>query len=179
MKKHILPAIVLALMFVFAACTPEGPTDADNEAMGLWETIDALTQEIPFSQKGVETALSTQLTEKPLGSGNDQFHLFESQPVTLADGVIISNVDLRIKREGDHPGFLVLEMDVTGGTGVTLEQVQEQYSELTLTSIPSGNSPDEEFSYSQVLTWGKLTFGFKEQDSERLSSIAFDPTAKE
>jgi len=195
MKKPIVLALVLALMSVLASCgensaftsvssTPDGTTDAnslqsdnppDNNAMDLWKTIDTLTQQIPFSQQKVETVLSTQLTEKPLGSGNDLYHLFESQPITLADGVIIFNVDLRIKRSGDHPGFLVLEMDVTGGTGVTLEQVQAQYSQLTITNTPSGDSLEEEYSYSQIFPWGKLSFGFKARDPERLASIAFDP----
>jgi hypothetical protein len=165
--------MILATIFVLVltACDK----DADSGDMDLWKTIDALAQEIPFSQEAVETVLSAQLTEKPLGSGNDLFHLFESQPVTLPDGVIISNVDLRIKREGDHPGFLVLEMDVTDGTGVTLEQVQAPYTKLTLTNTPRGDSLEEEFSYSQDLRWGKLTFGFKAGDPERLASIAFDP----
>ena len=177
--RGFILAIVLAAIFVLAltGCEKQG-NSGDMEDMDLWKTIDALAKQIPFSQEKVEAVLSAQLTEKPLGSGNNLYHLFESEPVTLADGVIIYNVDLRVKREGEHPGFLVLEMDVTDGTGVTLEQVQAKYSKLAITNTPRGDSLEEEFSYTQNLSWGKLTFGFKARDPERLSSIAFEPKSK-
>jgi len=176
-KVKMIGVLVVALSLLMAAgVAGEERTDA---SMDLWKTIDALTQQIPFSQQKVETALSTQLAEKPLGSGNNLYHLFESQPIALADGVVISNVDLRIKRSGDHPGFLVLVMDETDGAGVTLEQVQAQYSQLAITDIPRGDSLEEEFSYSQIFPWRKLSFGFKARDPERLASIVFDPNAAE
>ena len=178
-KKGAILAMILAAILILAltACEKQKNSD-DMDDMDLWKTIDALAKQIPFSQEKVEIVLSTQLTEKPLGSGNNLFHLFESEPVTLADGVIISNVDLRVKRSGDHPGFLVLELDAADGTGVTLEQVQAKYSKLTITNTPRGDSLEEEFAYSQNLSWGTLTFGFKARDPERLASIAFDPKAK-
>jgi hypothetical protein len=78
------------------------------------------------------------------------------------------NVDLRIRREGDHLGFLVLQID---GAGITLDQVIAQYNQLKT----SGNSLDEETCYSQVMPWGTLSFGFKERNPDYLSSIAYDP----
>jgi len=137
----------------------------------LWLAIGALAGQIPFSKQKVETALGTRLSEVEK-KGNNLFQFFKSQPIDLADGVVITDVDLRIKRAGGHPGFLVLKM---GGTCVTIEQIRGKYSDLTITAQPSGRSLDEETSFSQSLPWGTLSFGFKERNRNCLATIAFDP----
>jgi hypothetical protein len=139
--------------------------------ISLWQAIELLAQQIPFSKQKVETTLSTQLTEVE-DDFNKLFQFYKGGPTQLADGVTISNVDLRIKRDGGHPGFLVLSID---GACITLEQLRKQYSELQVSQIPRGRSLEEETSFSQPLPWGKISFGFKEKNRDCLASIAMEP----
>ncbi len=139
--------------------------------MTVWQAIDALTQQIPFSKTKIENLLSTQLTETDDG-GNDVFQFFKSNPVKLSDGVMIENVDLRIKRAGPHPGFLVLNI---GGSCIGIDVVRSHYGDLKITDTPRGRSPDEVTSHSAMLRWGELSFSFKERNPNCLASIAFDP----
>ncbi|MCL2625299.1 MAG: hypothetical protein FWD46_00585 [Cystobacterineae bacterium] len=162
-------AVVLLAMPGLSHADEKATTTPTN--MSLWQAIDTLSQQIPFSKQKVETALATPLSEVDNNS-NKLFRFFKSPPIRLAEGIVISNVDLRIKREGSHPGFLVLEMD---GACLTLEQIRERYSELQITQLPRGRSLEEETSHSQLLPWGKLSFGFKEKNPKCLASIAFEP----
>jgi hypothetical protein len=140
--------------------------------MTLWQAITALAQQIPFSKNKVETLLSTQLSETANPQANDAYFLYESTPISIADGVIVQNVDLRIKRVGQHPGFLVLEI---GGTCITLDQIRARYADLEITDAPRGRSPNDVTSHTTVQPWGELSFSFKESSPECLASIAFEP----
>lgn len=139
--------------------------------MTLWQAIDALAQQAPFSKAKIETLLSTQLSETNY-TGNDVFQFFESSPLALSDGVRIANVDLRIKRQGPHPGFMVLSID---GRCITIEEVRKHYTDLEITDIPRGRSLDESTSHTTKLPWGELSFSFKERNPDCVSSIAFQP----
>ncbi|WP_256260098.1 hypothetical protein [Burkholderia ubonensis] len=139
--------------------------------MTLWQAIDALAQQVPFSKAKVEHALSTRLTETD-EEGNDVFQFFKSTPVTLTDGVVIKNVDLRVKRQGAHPGFMVLEL---GGQCVGLDAVRGRYSHLEITDVPRGRSLDEATTHSAQLPWGQLSFGFEERNPACLASVSFKP----
>ncbi|MEZ0190469.1 hypothetical protein AB9X41_14670 [Ralstonia solanacearum] len=139
--------------------------------MTVWQAIDALTQQIPFSKTKIENLLSTRLIETDEG-GNDVFQFFKSNPIKLSDGVVIENVDLRIKRTGPHSGFLVLSV---GGSCIGIDAVRTHYSDLRITDTPRGHSLDEVTSHSASLPWGELSFSFKERNPNCLSSVAFDP----
>jgi hypothetical protein len=139
--------------------------------MNLWQTIEAVTKQMPFSKEKMEALLSTSLFETDY-TGNDVFRFYESNRVELTERVAISKVDLRIKRTGDHPGFMVLNIE---GTCISLDEVRRHYGKMTITDHPRGRSPDEVTSHSAILDWGKLSFSFKERNPDCLSSIAFDP----
>ena len=137
----------------------------------IWQAIEALVQQIPFSKQKVEAALSTVLTEKE-DDFNKLFLFYKSAPIQLTEGLVISGVDLRIKREGGHPGFLVLAVE---GACITPAQLREHYKELQITQVPRGRSLEEETTFTQTLPWGKLSFGFKERNRDCLASIVFEP----
>ena len=141
--------------------------------MTLWQVIDALAQQIPFSKQKIETALSTQLVEYDEPS-NRFCHFFklQSPPVVLAEGVEISDVDLRIKRRGVDPGGLGLKI---GGACITLDQIRVRYDQLKVTGHPRGGSLDEQWAYSQILPWGTVTFGFAERNPRCLASVGVGP----
>ena len=139
--------------------------------MTLWQAIDALAKQIPFSKIKIENLFSTQLAETDEG-GNDVFQFFKSNPIKVSEGVAIENVDLRIKRAGPHPGFLVLSI---GGNCIGIDAVRAHYNELKITDTPRGHSLDEVTSHSAMLQWGELSFSFKERNPNCLASVAFDP----
>lgn len=141
--------------------------------MTLWQTIDALISDIPFSTSKIEKRLPTRLAQasKPIPSEVNQF--FEGSAVHLADDVVVSNIDLRVRRHGSHPGFLVLELQ---GRCVAPAEISHHHTGLTLTDVPRGRSLDEATSYTAVLPWGSLSFGFRERNPDCLAFIAFNPS---
>ena len=143
-----------------------------NEAKAsLWQAIELLAACIPFSKEKVEAALPTRIvdTEAP---GGDVFQFLEGSPVPLSDGARIARLDLRIRREAGHPGFLVLELE---GRCVSLDEVREHYPTLRLVGLPRGRSLDESTTHAATTAWGQLSFGFKERHPACLASVAFDP----
>lgn len=140
-------------------------------AMTLWQAIDALAAQIPFSAQKVGHTLSTTFNDTH-AAGGDVFQFFEGAPVRLADGTELSRIDLRIKREGPHPGFLVLDLQ---GRCVPLAEVRQHHGALEITDVPRGRSLDESTSYTATLGWGRLSFGFTERNPDCLAHVAFDP----
>ena len=176
-RPHLLALSIVLCLAGFAR--PNGQNVEDAHATRplrtLWQAIDALTHQLPFSKANVERLLSVRLSETKEG-GNDVFQIYKSDPVTLPDGVVIENVDLRIRRVGPDPGFLVLD---TGGRCIKIDDVRTHYASLSVTDRPRGRSLDEVTSYTASLPWGRLSFGFKERNRQCLASVAFDPRADE
>ena len=139
--------------------------------MTLWQAIDALARQVPFTRSKVQAALSVALIERDNPS-NELFQFYKSNPVKLAEGVEIENVDLRVKRSGGHPGLVVLSTD---GACVSLGDVRARYGDLEITGTPRGRSLDEETMHSTQLPWGKLSFGFRERKPDCLSSVVLNP----
>jgi hypothetical protein len=137
----------------------------------LWQALDALAAQLPFAVHKVARTLSTTLADTH-AEGGDVFQFFEGAPVRLADGTELSRIDLRIKREGPHPGFLVLELK---GRCVPLAEVRRHHGALELTDVPRGRSLDESTGYTAALGWGRLSFGFAERKPDCLAQVAFDP----
>jgi len=151
--------------------------------MTLWQTIDALVQQIPFTQENVERVLGTTLfdtdpTKLIIRPTSSRF--LDSEPVALANGVIVE-IDLRVRpNQAGHPGFLVL--NVTGNC-VRLDAVRAHYHDVRITATPRApsafHSLDEVTSRSTMQPRGKLSFSFAERNRECLSSIAFKPFERE
>lgn len=146
------------------------PMNKAPATMTIWQTIAQLTQQISFSEEKVEEILATKLN-RSAEQGNEYFWFYESGGIALQSGTILK-VDLRIQREGNHPGFLVLNVS---GDCITLPDVRLHYEKLQLTDSPRGRSLDEVTSYTATLPWGGLSFSFKERRPECLSSVAFQP----
>lgn len=170
------PAGLAAVCLAGALAGPIHAREASiaTHPSSLWEAIELLAPQAPFRPAQVQAVLGTTLSTATSGV-NEYFDLYRSTPVALADGVIIANVDLRIARQGSHPGFMVLEL---GGACVTLAQVREHYGELRITGFPRGRSINETTSHTSVRAWGALSFSFAERQRECLSSIAFDPAKR-
>ncbi len=143
----------------------------NQASTSLWQTIEMLAAQVPFSAAKIERIVPTRLVETEASIGRSSRFL-GGTPVRLADGVEFSRIDLRLRREGTHPGFLVLDLQ---GRCVPLDEVRQHYADLRITGTPGGHSRDEATSYSAVLGWGALSFGFLERNPECLGYVAFDP----
>ncbi|MEJ8852789.1 hypothetical protein [Variovorax rhizosphaerae] len=141
-----------------------------SNSMTLWELVGTLKTRLPYTKEKIETAINSKLSE--IESNNDAFHFYRGGDVQLRDGVVISKIDLRIKRTGIHPGFLVVEI---AGTCVPLDSIQRHYARLETTGVPRGRSLEEATTYSSSESWGKVSFGFREKNPGCLAYIAFDP----
>ncbi|MGV2288490.1 hypothetical protein AAHK20_07215 [Trinickia sp. YCB016] len=144
--------------------------------MTLWQTIDALVEAIPLTRVKVENVLKIRFVDSDPSNYAIQpssFQPLDGGPVKLSDGVVIGNVDLRIKREEGHPGFLVL--DSLGGECIKLDAVRARYGNLRITDFPRGRSLDEATSYSAFPAWGKLSFGFTERNPDCLAYVVINP----
>lgn len=147
------------------------PLNRQAASMTLWQAIDALAAQLPFSTQKVGRTLSTTLTDTN-AQGSEVFRFFEGTPVRLGDGTELARIDLRIKREGPHPGFLVLYL---GGRCVPMAELRLHYAELQITGVPRGRSLDETTSHTATLAWGRLSFGFAERNPDCLAQVVFDP----
>ncbi|MGF6957225.1 hypothetical protein [Paraburkholderia youngii] len=142
----------------------------------LWQTIDALVQQIPFTKAKVESVLATHLVDREISKDsirNAAFQFYVGGPAKMADGIVVGKVDLRVRHTGGHPGFLALGK--LSGECVTLAMVRAHYSNLKLTDSPRGHSLDETTAYSAFLPWGTLSFAFAERNRDCLQGVSFDP----
>ena len=137
--------------------------------MTLWQLIDALAQQVPFSKIKVETVLATDLHEI---RRTNHTAFFQGGGVELAQACKVARIDLRLGTEPKDPGFLVLDIE---GVCIRIEDLRERYNTLDLTETPRGRSLDESTTYSVVKPWGKLSFGFKERKPDCLAQVALDP----
>lgn len=140
-----------------------------DQSMTLWEAIDQLARQIPFTREKVEAVLSVTLTRWRQSPATDSY---QSDPLALADGVVIDDVDLRVSRAGDRPGFLVLPVS---GTCISLAQIKARYPQVYFDEPAYTQSPNEEKFYSIRQPWGKLNFGFRQGAPNCLASLSLDP----
>ncbi|TKC83119.1 hypothetical protein FAZ69_25865 [Trinickia terrae] len=143
--------------------------------MTLWQTIDALIQQIPFTRAKVENVLKIRFVDSDPSNYAIQpssFQPLDGGPIKLSDGVVIGNVDLRISNKEGDPGFLVLNL---AGACIGLDAVRAHYGDLRITDFPRGRSLDEVTAHSAFLNWGGLNFGFRERNPDCLAGVSFDP----
>ncbi|WKB55519.1 hypothetical protein [Eleftheria terrae] len=135
----------------------------------LWSLIEAMPGHLPFSRQSIESALDVRLK---VDSENEYFVFLVGGPVALNGGVVIDLIDLRVRKEQPHPGFLVLRL---AGDCLPRSQVLERYPGMSIGDTPRGRSLDEETSFRHDTPWGRLAFGFAERRPECLRSLVFDP----
>lgn len=138
-------------------------------APDLWTVIDRFPSLLPFTAEKLANALGIMLVKE---NENEYFTFYKAGGVALADGVFIHALDLRIRKEQPHPGFLVLSLS---GTCVPKTEVFARYPQMVMTDHPRGRSLDEEASYTKDTAWGKLSFGFAERAPDCLRTVVFTP----
>lgn len=171
-RREFLKGLAVAFWLVMSARSDDtyGKEKTMNPStMTLWQVIDAQPQIIPFTQANVEMLFATTLSEKRRSTHT----LFlEGGDVPLAQASRIAKIDLRLGFEAGDLGFMVLSLD---GACISLDQVRRHFEDLQITEAPRGRSMDEETSYSVMMPWGKLSFGFAQRNPNCLASIVFNP----
>lgn len=96
--------------------------------------------------------------------------IFETGSFKINDDVSVDSVDLRLRRGENIPVIIVLEIS---GACVTLNDVRQVYSGLTMTDYPKGQSLDEETYYSTESDESKIhiSFGFAERLPDCLRTV--------
>lgn len=140
-----------------------------TKQMTLWQAVEVLAKQIPFSKAKIEETLAIGLVEKRR-SAHTTF--FEGGGVRLLQSVGLTKVDLRLGNRPDDPGLLGIDLE---GPCITLDDVRRHYPSLEITDAPRGRSMEEETVYTATLPWGELSFGFKEKNPNCLAGIGFKP----
>ncbi len=149
---------VIAL--VVAACSGVAPIASTNDASAnsstLWQVVEALVRGMPFSVARVEAVLHNRLDDDAQRS-NEAFRFYKnayknkSDAVSLNGGVIVRDLDLRVRRSPPHSAFLVLGL---AGRCITLDELRKHYADLRITGVPRDGSADEATTYSSSASWG-------------------------
>ncbi|MBR8316024.1 hypothetical protein KDW36_22865 [Burkholderia dolosa] len=139
--------------------------------LSLWDVIDRIGAHQPIRRESIEQLLHTKLTQSE--SSNAHFTFWsnrDSGPVTLRDGTQIDGIDLRTRNEPGASGDVTLKLT---GPCISRSDVKARFGGMRLSGAPSGQSADEETTFTAGTVWGELVFGFAERSPDCLSSIGF------
>ncbi|AYM89876.1 hypothetical protein D9980_04365 [Serratia sp. 3ACOL1] len=105
---------------------------------------------------------------------NDVFISYKNKNFMLDGKVNIENIGAKVFRKNNKNAPYLLTLQVSG-ICITLPEVKQHYSDLTITDVPRGRSLEEETSYTTVRYSNnvKLSFGFAEKKPDCLRSIVF------
>lgn len=137
--------------------------------MTLWQVIDLLGQQMPFSKAKVEKLLGVQLVLK---TRNEYLVHWVSASIVLQDQLSIEKINLVLGPDDKFDSTSGATIELTGDC-VTLGQVRSHYATLAITSAPRGRSLQEATVYSSKQHWGQLSFAFKEASPDCLSAVSF------
>lgn len=175
LNERVLKTFILLLALLATACQSSSYTSKDNTMIQLnlsvWQLIEDM-QTAPLSLSGIEEILNQTLVEQTQQS-NNYFRFYSGQPVLLAGHSKIWKIDLRLPQPShDATGLLVIDID---GECITVEQVNKVFPNLNITSMPRGDSLLEATTFTDVTTWGKISFGFQEKRPDCLGYLVFEP----
>lgn len=170
--------IALLMAVATTACQPTAHASKENTMIQLnlsvWQLIEDI-QTTAFTLPNVEKLLGQSLVEQTQQS-NVSFQFFAGRQLALAGNVNIVDIDLRLPRKTTgnpaNPGMLALHL---GGECITLKQVNQQFSDLAITDIPRGESPEEATTFTANTAWGGVSFGFQEKKPDCVGYLVFNP----
>lgn len=158
-----LPVLLLISLFTFTTHAEQKNMNHDS----LWQITKALKGLWGKDINAVSNLLSQPLVPYSPGTKDR----YTSAPFTLNDGINISELDVRLRSNGD--GTVALISFAVSGQCITLEEVSEHFPDATLRFVPRENLPGRTFGYlttrdSNSLAWG---FSFPALNRECLQGI--------
>lgn len=143
------PVLFLCFFFTFSYA---GQNMMLHDA--LWQMTKALK-----SAWGKNADAVSEIIQQPLvrtqAAADDRY---TSAPFTLADGTRITGLDVRLWGNGDSSVALV--SFVIDKPCITLEQIKEQFPDVTLVSVPRGNTSNQSLGYRTSLDEKGLAWAF-------------------
>lgn len=144
--------------------------------LDIWTLIQQLTTDIPFTPEKIAHRLKVTLRQV---SQTSAFALLEGGPVSLANGVVIRKIDLRVPLQGNHPGILVLSL---AGHCITHQEKQAHYPQMTILRVPRPEQLASDGTGTVWMgtqkPWGKLLFAFPvaAMVKDCMTAIVLDPS---
>lgn len=136
----------------------------------LWALLSQLSRSVPFTKEKVEAQLATPLRQT---SKNDYFTMFGGGGTKLDHDVVVNNIDLRVRHDGQtHPGFLVLTLT---GACVSVADVQRHFPRAAVVQTPRGRSVSEQTYLASEEPWGEVSFGFPVSNPGCLTTVVLNP----
>jgi hypothetical protein len=168
----MLGVMLCAVISISGNCQEVEMKDTCTQNNPAFEKLlQKLGDAYPWSVDKLEKVLGVRLAPKT-NQFNEYIISYGANDVAYADELLVSEVELRLKKETGDFILLILRID-KNTTCITREKIKHIYPDLVLTSVPSGHSWEEEARFSAKQVWGRLSFGFKENRPNCLYSIAF------
>lgn len=138
------------------------------------QTIWALAQALSgvLGQPGIDatTVAKTAGVELKLSKENDYVRFYEStQPLRLANGVVVGKLDVRESKDASKPPFVVISE--LQGNCITVDDIGRHMSELTPPVPPSHPVPNASITREAKLAGHRVGLSFKWSKPDCLESI--------
>lgn len=139
-----------------------------KQPQNIWQFIPAASSAIKsLSINDVDNALLTFRSSKE----NEYIHFYKAKPFKLADGLRISDIELRLSKNrlGMRPMLVFTVLNQC----ITIAMVKEHYHYLSMSDYPRGHSENEvtSFSTSANINGQKISFSFMVKDPVCLASV--------
>ncbi len=164
---------------VLAACAQTPAMDRKETTMNthpltLWDTIEALAEQVPLTREKVELVLGTPLELK---TRTEYLTHWVGDAVSLRDDVRVTQSSLALgpNDEFDDTSGITLHL---AGACVTLAQVKAHHGAITIIDAPRGHSDQEATVHATKEPWGHLRFAFIEANPDCLESVTLAATEK-
>lgn len=144
----------------------------NDQTQTLWQTIERLARQMPFTPGKVEQALGTPLSIKTRTQHMTQW--VGGGPVALHDNLHINGSSLALGPDSEFNERSGLSVEL-GGACITLDQVRQQYGELQITQAPRGHSGNETTVHVSSQPWGRISFAFKASNPDCLFRVGIRP----
>lgn len=165
-RVKIIKNIKTGLAIAMLLCT--GMAEGREQPQNIWQFI-------PAASSAIES-LAIDKLDNPLLSlaflkENEYINFYKAEPVTLADGIQISAIELRLSKQ--RQGMMPLLTFSPLGQCITLKSIKEHYLDLKMTDYPRGHSENEVTSFSTPAdTSGqKISFSFTVKDPDCLARV--------
>lgn len=173
--KHLRKTVAATLLASAGISTAgnTGSTEMTKETNAVFETVEKLFDNRPFSVEYVELLLRTTL-EQNADISSDYFEVYEGA-VEAETGVTGVQVRVPVNQADGRDGLITLDVDTD--LCIESEDVHAWLGEGEPVD-PQANQPSSVPNYVRHrFDWGTASFGFERMEQKCLTTIVMDATA--
>ncbi|MFE3543422.1 hypothetical protein ACFXK0_10640 [Nocardia sp. NPDC059177] len=147
-------------LLLAAGCAPDNNENSDvsrevttmtDQSTDIWQLVNDIASQAPLSTDKINSLFQVQLS----GTGRQS-----TGPATV-DGVTVAEVGTVTRPDGE---WVFSYFDIAPSPCIGLDELKSHYSDVALTDVPRGHSPEEQYVWTSQQPWGALNFGFRERD---------------